>query len=107
MRDFVGTGRVVLGVIDTRNPGTNPGKGNPWGVVAATDEQKQIARKFLATRTVSAAMPPSAAPVAPQQGTYAVASATTPAPNQAPVYAATPPAVPAPGSAPVGANPFA
>lgn len=59
---FVGTGRTVLGVIDTRNPGTAPMKGNPWGITAATPEQKQQAVQFLASRTVGAAAAPAPAP---------------------------------------------
>lgn len=97
LHDYVGTGRPVLGVIDTRNPGTAPMKGNPWGITAATPEQKQHAVQFLASRTVGAAASPQPAP-APQQ-TVAVA----PAPVPAPAPAASPVAAPAPG--PV--NPFA
>lgn len=101
---FVGTGRPVLGIIDTRNPGTNPGKGNPWGIIAATPEQKAHAVQFLASRTVGAAAAPQAAPTA--QPTYAAAP---PVAAPVPVAAAVPTAPPvaaAPGPTPMAANPF-
>lgn len=60
---FVGTGKPVLGIIDTRNPGTDPIKGNPWGLTAATAEQKAHAVNFLNSRMVGG----SAAPFQPQQ----------------------------------------
>lgn len=94
---MVGTGIPVLGIIDTKTPGTNPGKGNPWGIIAATPEQKQAAINFLNTRAVGGAAAP--APVAHQATPQAAAAAPSPAPTpQA--------ALPAPGSAPQGANPF-
>lgn len=86
----------VLAWIDTRNPGTQPMKGNPWGLIDATKDPAavQTARNFLATQLVGAAQAPAAAPqYAPQ-----------PVPNQAPP-AAQP--LPQPGSAPAGVNPFA
>lgn len=96
-----GSGQV-LARIDTRTPGTAPGKGNPWGLVEVTEDDKNIARAFLANRTVNAAAPPAAAPQYPQ-----AASPTTPQPVPAQAVPVAPPAVPAPGSAPIGVNPFA
>lgn len=93
---------MVLGRIDTRTPGTMAVKGNPWGLIEPTEADKQTARNFLATRTVSAALPPSPAPV--QQAALVAAPAAQPAAVQVP---AAPPAVPVPGSAPAGVNPFA
>lgn len=93
---YVGTGRPVLGIIDTRNPGTAPGKGNPWGITAATPEQKQYAVQFLAQRTVGAAAAPTPAPQAAPAPVQYTPAAQVPVP--APV------AVPQPAPA---ANPFA
>lgn len=92
---------MVLARIDTKTPGTAPGKGNPWGLIDPTDQDRNIARAFLANRTVSSAAAPAAAPQYPQ--------AASPTPQPAPAQAApvAPPAVPVPGSAPVGVNPFA
>lgn len=107
---FVGTGRAVLGVIDTRNPGTAPMKGNPWGITAATPDQKQQAVQFLASRTVGAAAAPAPAPQqAPfvQQQAPMVQQAPAPQPGTAfpaPAQAA-PPVVAQPGPA-ATANPF-
>lgn len=91
---YVGTGKPVLGVIDTRNPGTNPMKGNPWGIVAATPEQKQQAIQFLASRTVGAAAAPAPAP---QPQAYPMQATAQPAPVYgAPVQAPNPFAAAAP-----------
>lgn len=88
-----GIGRTVLGIIDTKTPGTNPGKGNPYGITPASPEQKQHAMQFLAARTVGAAAAPAPAPV----------------PQALPAYPMQPTAQPAPVyGAPVAApNPFA
>lgn len=116
----------VLAWIDTRNPGTNPMKGNPWGLIDATanPDAVQTARNFLATQMVGAATAPAAA-----QNTAAsyvgLGGAVVPAPGN-PTYtqqaqnagqytpqtttAQAPPAAPSlplPGSAPAGVNPFA
>jgi hypothetical protein len=114
---YVGTGKPVLGTIDTRNPGTNPMKGNPWGLNAASPEEKAHAVNFLNSRTVGAAAPPfQPQPTAPAaqapQSQYAQAP-FQPAPQQqyaaqAPQYAqppfqpqaAPPPAAPAQVQAP-------
>lgn len=105
LRSFVGTGRAVLGVIDTRNPGTMAGLGNPWGITAATEEQKAQARAYLANRSVAQAAPPAPAPV---QQTYPQNAAPAPLPVTVPSpVAVSAPTIPQPGSAPVGANPFA
>lgn len=54
------TGGMVLARLDTYKPGERPGKGNPWGLIAATDAEKQTARDYLANRTVAAASAPAA-----------------------------------------------
>jgi len=136
LRPFIGTGQAVLGVFETYKPGQQPIKGNPWGIVTATEEQKNTARNYLATRTVGAAAAP--APVvsqAPQYPGAPMQATTQPAPvyghpgaaqapqypfaQQAPAYAPqtqAPEAVPAPYPQPVamspapaapGVNPFA
>ena len=52
--------KMVLCRIDTLKPGAPAGQGNPWTMAAATDAEKQIARNYLANRTVSAASAPTA-----------------------------------------------
>lgn len=116
LRSQIGTGQSVLGVIETYQPGQAPMKGNPWGILTATPEQKAQASQFLAARTVAAAAPPApaqpqyqAAP-APAQPQYTTAPAmqqyTAPAsqPQPQPQYpqVAAPPA-PAPAAQPVAA----
>lgn len=105
LRPFVGTGRAVLGIIDTRTPGTMAIQGNPWGITAATEEQKNQARAYLANRSVAQAAPPAPAPV---QQTYPQNAAPAPLPVAAPSpVAVSAPTIPQPGSAPAGTNPFA
>lgn len=106
LRAQLGTGRPVLGVIDTRNPGTSPMKGNPWGMTAATEEQKAQARAYLANRSVAQAAAPAPAPVAQAAPQYATAPTVAPQQGPAAVAPTAPPAVPAPGSAAPGSNPF-
>lgn len=99
LQPYVGKGQMVLGVIDTRTPGTTAGKGNPWGMTAATPEQTAQAVQTLNQRALGAAAAPA------QQNTQTAAvtpAAAQPSPTQTP----TAPAVPAPGSAPAGTNPF-
>lgn len=101
---FVGKGQPVLGIIDTRNPGTNPAKGNPWGITAATPEQKAHAVNFLNSRTVGAAAAPQAAPPAQQfPPQYAQPQYQQQATPQAPAPGVA--STPAPGQVPA-ANPF-
>lgn len=57
-------GGVVLGRVDLPHPNKNPGQGNAWGIVRATDADKQTARDFLANRTIGATQAP--AQVVPQ-----------------------------------------
>lgn len=86
LRSYINTGQSVLGVIETYKPGQVPMKGNPWGILTATDEQKAQATQFLAQRTVAAAAAPAPQP-APVQD-YA-AQATMYA-QQAPAAAPSP-----------------
>ena len=103
----LGTGRPVLAVIDVRNPGQHPGKGNPYGLVAATDQQRAQAIQFLAQRSVGGAatpapMPQQAPAPAPQQQ-YApqpVAQHYANVQAQQPYYAPQPAPVAAPPAAP-------
>ena len=105
LRTYVGGTQKVLGVIETYKPGEVPVKGNPWGINAATQEQKATARAFLANRTVGAAVAPQAAAPVTGTPTGPILAAQPGAVTAPPVQAA--PAVPAPGSAPAGVNPFA
>jgi len=131
LREALASGGKVLARIGLYKEGQPQGQGNPWGLVDPTEQDAQIARQFLASRTVSAAIPQPApvtqqAPAAyaqpqPQPQYAAPVAYAQPQPQTAqPVYAQ-PPQVPAqvptappvaqplpqPGSAPVGANPFA
>lgn len=107
----------VLAWIDTKNPGTQPMKGNPWGLINATEnpEAVQTARTFLATQMVGAAQAP-AQPVGPQtdigyqlgveqvrqnlaaapQPSYVKQTPAAYVPAQPATYAAATPAQPAP-----------
>lgn len=80
---------LVLMRIDTLKPGTRQGKGNPWIVIAPTEDDKNTARAFLANQMVGGASAPTQP--APQQP-----------PAAAPVYA---PAPAAPGYTPPPAAP--
>lgn len=74
--DALKAGGMVLGTVGLPDPTKNPGKGNAWGVIKATEEQKQVARDFLAGRLVSGLKAP-AQPVqqAPAQPTGPVPGA--------------------------------
>jgi hypothetical protein len=69
---------MVLGTIDTQTPGTDPRKGNAWGIIPATEEQKQIARNFLADQMASGSMTVTARPVSVTPVAAAPATASTP-----------------------------
>lgn len=72
---------LVLARVDTLNPGTRAGQGNPWVFTEPSEGDKDVARKFLANQMVGGAAAPTQP--APQQ------------PPAAPVYA--PPAAGATG----------
>lgn len=72
---------LVLARIDTLQPGTQAGQGNPWVFQDPSEEDKQMARAFLANQMVGGASAPT------QQAAPQAAPA-------APVYQA-PPAAPA------------
>lgn len=76
LQDFKGENLLplVLMRIDTLKPGTRQGKGNPWVVIDPTEDDKNIARAFLANQMVGSAAAP-----------------TQPAPPAAPQYQAAPP----------------
>lgn len=130
LADALAARTSVLAWIDTRKPGTNPMKGNPWGLIDATQNPDAVntARQFLATQMVGAAAAPAAqpayaaaqnqAPAYAQQAPAQYAGPTTINPAQVnpgyapaatqPVPAQAPPAAqPQPGPAPAGVNPFA
>lgn len=50
----------VLARIETLKPGQPQGQGNPWTFVVATDEDRAIARAFLAAQMVGGADAPTA-----------------------------------------------
>lgn len=52
-------GRVVLARLETYKPGKPAEKGNPWGLIKATDADKQLARDFLANRMIGQASAPA------------------------------------------------
>lgn len=62
--------KMVLCRIDTLQPGTTAGVGNPWVINAVTDADKDVARHFLARQMVGSAQAPTQAP-APAPQTYA------------------------------------
>lgn len=115
------SGGTVLARLGLYKEGQPQGQGNPWGLVDPTDADKQMARDFLAGRTVAASAAPAAAP-SPGQPVPASAIAHTysqaqPAPGQPQQYAAPAPAYAQPQPAPAptapqptgyvpGANPF-
>lgn len=119
LMEALSSGGKVLARIGLYKEGQPQGQGNPWGLVDPTEQDAQIARQFLATRTVSASVPPAPQP-APVQAPPAQQQYAQPVPAPQPVYAqpqqvpapapvAAPPVaqpLPQPGSAPVGANPF-
>lgn len=47
--------KMVLARIETFKPGEKPRKGNPWGLLSPSDADKQLARDFLAGRTIGQA----------------------------------------------------
>ena len=52
-------GARVLAVLETYKPGKPAGVGNPWGLTAATPEQKAQAAKFLAELAINGASAPA------------------------------------------------
>lgn len=60
------TGGMVLARLETFKPGKGAGIGNPWGLLPASDADKQMARDFLANRTVAQAAAPEENPFAPK-----------------------------------------
>lgn len=78
---------LVLGRLETLKPGASAGQGNPWTFVEPTEEDKNVARAFLANQMVGGAAAPTqpasqAPPAAPAPAAYA-----PPAPPVAPVAA--------------------
>lgn len=88
LADALAARTSVLAWIDTRNPGTQPMKGNPWGLIDATQNPDAVntARQFLATQMVGAAAAPAQA-VGPQTDIGYQIGVEQARQNQAPVYA--------------------
>jgi|SRR5688572_20818523 len=53
------TGGMILARVETFKPGQVQGLGNPWGLLPASDADKQVARDFLANRTIAQASAPA------------------------------------------------
>lgn len=51
-------GTQLLGRVNLKDPSRAKGQGNPWGFNSPTDADKQIARDYLAGRTIGAAEAP-------------------------------------------------
>jgi hypothetical protein len=98
---------MVLGTFETYKPGQMAGQGNPWGLLPPSEEDKQMARNYLANMTVASASAPTPPPAPAPQPAAPAPAAPAPAPQPAAVYA--PPAAPAPvpAAAPQAPNPFA
>ena len=94
---------MVLARIGLYKEGQPAGQGNPWGLVDPTEEDKQIARNFLANRTIGAVQAPAAAPMS-MQGVPHPPNVTPQYAAQAPAQQYAPPVQPAPAP---GFNPFA
>jgi hypothetical protein len=106
---------MVLCRIDTLKPGTQAGQGNPWVMNAVGEEEKQIARNYLANRMVNGASAPTVAaqpapaPAPQPYGYPQQAGAPAPAPQPAygyPQPAPAPQPQPAYGAPQPAANPF-
>lgn len=68
----------VLMKLDTLKPGTMAGQGNPWVVTAATEDEKNTARQFLAAQMVGDAAPSAPAPAQPAVSAPAPAAGGNP-----------------------------
>jgi hypothetical protein len=73
---------LVLARIDTLQPGTRPGQGNPWVFTEPSEADKQTARNFLANQMIGGAAAPTAPPAkqlpaAPPAGPFASPPAST------------------------------
>jgi len=51
--------KMVLGRFETYKPGQRPMKGNPWGILPPKEGDAQIARDFLANRTLAQVAAPA------------------------------------------------
>lgn len=98
---------MVLARIGLYKEGQPQGQGNPWGLVDPTEEDKQIARNFLANRTVSGLSAPAPAPVAQPQTAYAPPVAPNQVHQAAQAYVAAQPPVQAPAPQPPVQHPTA
>lgn len=52
-------GSMILARLETYKPGQPAKKGNPWGLQAASEADKDTARKFLANQMISQASAPA------------------------------------------------
>ena len=92
-------GRMVLARLETYKPGKPAGQGNPWGLIPATDADKQTARNFLANQTVGGAAAPAQQTPPPVQAAEQFNPQAAPA-AAAPVLPPNPFAAPAPKDPP-------
>ena len=77
-------GRMVLARLETYKPGQPAGQGNPWGLITATEADKQTARNFLANRTVGGAAAPAQQGPPPVQAAEQFNPQAAPAPKDPP-----------------------
>lgn len=77
---------LVLARIDTLQPGTPAGQGNPWVFQDPSEEDKDVARKFLASQMVGGAAAPTQgqSKATVYQGGQAVGASYQAAPPQQP-----------------------
>ena len=92
-------GRMVLARLETYKPGKPAGQGNPWGLIPATDADKQTARNFLANQTVGGAAAPAQQTPPPVQAAEQFNPQAAPS-AAAPVLPPNPFAAPAPKDPP-------
>jgi hypothetical protein len=78
---------LVLARVDTLQPGTPAGQGNPWVFIEPSEEDKDVARKFLASQMVGGAAAPTQSKATVYSGGQAVGTsyqAPPAAPQQSP-----------------------
>lgn len=73
---------LVLARIETLKPGTSAGQGNPWVFQDPSEEDRDVARKFLASQMVGGAAAPTQSKATVYQGGQAVGTAYQDAPSQ-------------------------
>lgn len=103
----VGTGRAILGRLDTYRPGEKAQAGNPWGIQPYSDADAAMARAYLAgDRSMIPAPAPAQAAPAQQYAPQAAQAAPAAGPWAQPAPQANPWPTAAPSSPQPGTNPF-